>query len=564
MPKKKALERRTLSDNVSCQGYNRRARFAFVAGLLGSVGTLPLIAQEASDQLDNRDTRSIEEVVVTAQKREQNIQEVPITINAFSGVELDRRGLEDLSEIAQITPNLQIDTTSPFSGASSSLVAFIRGIGQSDFALNFDPGVGLYVDGVYYARSLGAVLDLADVERIEVLKGPQGTLFGRNTIGGAISVTTKRPGDEFSGSIDVTGGRFNKLNVKGTVNIPIVKDELRASLSFSSKNQDGFQERIAFTGEGANDALVFQDALSVQQNVTDPGNENNFSLRGKVEWEANENVRVTVSGDYSRIRENAPPTTLLDTFSSPFNAVPDDNVRSTSPGLPGPPALGPLADVFNACINGTTNNIPIPPFLCVVDGPLVASPINLFGVNVDDDPSNNVTPFDDRFITGDIDQSFSNGISFSDIDTYGVSLTLDWDIDDEIALKSITAYRGARSIIGTDIDGSPLTINEPSFDQDQEQFTQELQLTGQSFNSRLKWLLGAYYFRETGSPETNAIFGGGLVQFFSVNPQVNESYAAFGQATYDLTERLSVTGGIRVTRENKSVDPFIQDLNGVI
>lgn len=143
----------------------------------------------------------IEEVIVTAQRREESLQQTPVAVTAFTANAIEERGIEDLSEVADFTPNMVFDTTSPISGLSSGAIVFLRGIGNSDFSLTTDPGVGIYVDGVYMSRSVGGVLDVLDIERSEVLRGPQGTLFGRNTMGGAINITVRKPGDELSGQL---------------------------------------------------------------------------------------------------------------------------------------------------------------------------------------------------------------------------------------------------------------------------------------------------------------------------------------------------------------------------
>ena len=128
------------------------------------------------------------------------------------------------------------------------LSPYIRGIGQNDFAFNLEPGVGVYLDGVYLARTIGANVDLLDIDRVEVLRGPQGTLFGRNTIGGALNILTKRPADEFSYDLELTGGEYNRIDAHGTVDIPIIKGTLLSSLALSTRNRDGYQERIPFPG----------------------------------------------------------------------------------------------------------------------------------------------------------------------------------------------------------------------------------------------------------------------------------------------------------------------------
>src|SRR5262245_23975849 len=125
------------------------------------------------------------EMLVTARRREESLQRVPVAVTAFSGPALERRSIDTTQDLTAFTPNLQLDGAAPISGSSSNATAFIRGIGSNDFAIFSDPGVGLYVDDVYLGRSIGGVLDVVDLARVEVLRGPQGTLFGRNTIGGA-------------------------------------------------------------------------------------------------------------------------------------------------------------------------------------------------------------------------------------------------------------------------------------------------------------------------------------------------------------------------------------------
>ncbi|MEZ5894034.1 MAG: Plug domain-containing protein [Parvularculaceae bacterium] len=134
----------------------------------------------------------VDTITVTARKREENLQTVPLAITALTGDTLEARGAENIDEAARFAPNVAIGYASNGSGGGTNSDIFIRGIGQTDFLITTDPGVGLYIDDVYYARSIGTILDFLDVERIEILRGPQGTLFGRNTIGGAISLISKR------------------------------------------------------------------------------------------------------------------------------------------------------------------------------------------------------------------------------------------------------------------------------------------------------------------------------------------------------------------------------------
>ncbi|HEU4590757.1 MAG TPA: TonB-dependent receptor plug domain-containing protein, partial [Steroidobacteraceae bacterium] len=202
----------------------------YVAAALGTacLGS-PVMAQE----------QGLEEIVVTAQKREQNVQNVPIAITAFTADTLKDKAIGDIGALTRFAPNVNLDTGSPFSGDTSVLSASIRGIGQDDFAFNLDPGVGVYVDGVYLARTIGANQSLLDIDRIEILKGPQGTLFGRNTIGGAISIVTHTPGEEPRFIASATTGSFNRRDISATADFPL-SDKFLTTLSFSSQVRDGY------------------------------------------------------------------------------------------------------------------------------------------------------------------------------------------------------------------------------------------------------------------------------------------------------------------------------------
>src|SRR5207344_1887111 len=155
----------------------------------------------------------------------------------FTAETLKDKGVGDIGTLTRFAPNVNLDTGSPFSGDTSVLSAYIRGIGQDDFAFNLDPGVGVYVDGVYLARSVGANTNMLDVSRVEILKGPQGTLFGRNTIGGAISIVTRDPGSEFSVRGEVTTGQFSRLDVKVTADMPI-NEKILTSLTFQEQRRN--------------------------------------------------------------------------------------------------------------------------------------------------------------------------------------------------------------------------------------------------------------------------------------------------------------------------------------
>ena len=185
----------------------------------------------------------LEEVLVTARKREENLQNTPVAVSAFTAQDLQFRQVSATDQLADITPNLTFDMASPSSGSSSAAQIFIRGIGQTDFTPVTDPGVGLYIDGIYMARSVGNVLDFLDVERIEILRGPQGTLFGRNTIGGAITVYSKRPTDEPEGSLQVKFGQADMLFITARISGPL-SENLAVNLAYAFRELAGDVMRI--------------------------------------------------------------------------------------------------------------------------------------------------------------------------------------------------------------------------------------------------------------------------------------------------------------------------------
>ena len=464
----------------------------------------------------------LEEVIVTARKQTENLQRVPIAVSVFSAESIESKGVDSIVGIADFSPNVTLDFTSPISGASSALIAFIRGIGQSDFAINFEPGVGVYVDGVYYARTIGSVIDLMDVERIEVLKGPQGTLFGRNTIGGAINVTTRSPSKDFQGKAELTIGSYNRRDVRAFVNLPL-SDQIAMSVAYASRNRDGYVERRPFPGFSNNepsDLRYDNGALSRLPNGNDLGNQNNDTIRAKLAWEINDDVNLTLSVDHVEVRENSAPSVLVAAF---------------------PNAPGALEGLYNACVAGV--------------GPPICT--NVAGVG----DLTGRTPYDTRFLSGSRRVNYGNAVSGTYVDLDGASAALTWDLTDSIAFKSITAWRELDSAFGEDADMSPVIVDHHGFVMDQRQVSQELQLTGNT--DRLNWTTGLYYFRETGGIHDLVPLGGGLLQVDGPNELENVSSAAFGQLTYRIVDAWSVTVGARYTKEDKEFTGGQHDRNAL-
>jgi len=425
---------------------------------------------------------ALEEIIVTARKRSENLQETPISITAFSARGLEARQIDNISQIAEFTPNLTFDTSSAISGSKSSASIYIRGVGQNDFALSTDPGVGLYLDGVYISRSIGSVLDVVDVKSVEVLRGPQGTLFGRNTIGGAIIVTTKKPTAELGGSASITAGRFNRWFVKGNINIPI-SDTLLSSFSVARFSREGYIDR---------------------PNLGDKtGGDNSWSGRASFLWTPKENLEFNLNIDGTTLREKSCCNELVGVNPNGFFALANNGF------IFDPVPLNPSDPGFF-----DTNDLPTKPF--------------------QDNTDKNIP---------------------SNLDIYGISLTANYEMDNGMTIKSITAYRHLTSLLGRDNTHSKNIKFGQTIDVfNHKQFSQELQLQRTSFDERLKWIVGSYYFDERGANIDDVNFNP-VVHLISGGQVHNDSLAAFTQVTYNITDKLSVTSGLRWTKDTKRFMP---------
>jgi iron complex outermembrane receptor protein len=262
----------------------------------------------------------LEEIVVSARRREESIQNVPISIAAFSGADLAARQVVTTQGLTELTPNLQFSPVAPSSGNNTAGVIFIRGVGATDFIASTDPGVGFYVDGVYFARSAGTAVSLLDVDHIEVLRGPQGTLFGRNTLGGAIQVITNKPSfDRTSGSIEATFGDFSRREGIGVLNLRL-SDTLAIRLAAILRTQDGYVTNV-LTGR-------------------DLGDVNTFGARLSVLWKPTDSFELLWASDYMSDHTNGTPNVFggINT-SAPF--VQFASLAAGCPGYTGPPAPVP-------------------------------------------------------------------------------------------------------------------------------------------------------------------------------------------------------------------------------
>lgn len=437
---------------------------------------------------------AIEEVLVTARKREESLQDAPLAVTAVSGQALDTRDMTQISAIADLSPNVNFSFGGTSSGSGSAAVVYIRGVGQNDFTPVTDPGVGIYIDGVYLGRTIGSVLDVVDLERLEVLRGPQGTLFGRNSIGGVISLTTRDPGDELAGRIRATVGDDQRLDFYGTLEVPMGAN-LAGIFTGMRKSRDGYVDRNAGSAD-------------------DPGDEDVVGFRGKLVWTPSSDLTVKLTADYTREREESAAEVMVDideasTFVRLYNA----NVF----GNGAPPECaggGPLDNP--ACANDQYNGAPF---------------------------------------------ETSATLSQNDVDQWGVALHVEWTLSDNWSLSSISAYRDMEAEFARDADATPFLIFQTSDDYEQDQFSQEFQLSG-TFD-RLSLVGGLFYMEEeAANPDlVEAVIAPAFPKYIGTFTD-NDNWAVYSELTYDLSERLHLTAGARYTDETKRDDPIAYNVVG--
>ncbi len=435
-----------------------------VAGLLGSAATAAFLAAPASAQTTDTDQAApvVDDdnvIVVTARRREESIQDVPLSITAISGEALAKSGTLEITELAQEVPNLTLEVSR---GTNTTLTAFIRGVGQQDPVAGFEAGVGLYVDDIYLNRPQGAVLDIYDVERIEVLRGPQGTLYGRNTIGGAIKYVTAALPDETAIKVRGTYGSYNQADLIVTASTP-VSDSLKVGVSGARLSRGGFGDNL------------------VQEGVENY-NKDVWGARGTIEFD-NGPLFIRLSGDY--VKDNSDPRQGHRLLPGAFSGAPVlDDVYDTRAGL----------DV--------------------------------------------------------VDQ---------EVEAYGGGLTIAYELNDTMTVKSITGYRKDHSTTPIDFDSLPQAdLDVPAIYRN-KQFSQELQFLYEG--DRLSGVLGAYYLDASAFTAFDvALFTTGAIP--SVNlPGLNaqtlgdvdtKTWSIFGDFTYDLTDQFSLSLGGRYTWDKRT------------
>ena len=431
------------------------------------------------------------EIVITARRREESLQDTPVAVTVFTSASLERQQIVGTTELDQVAPNLQFATYGTLTGNNSAAQVFIRGIGQTDATPAVDPGVGIYIDDVYMGRSIGGAMEFRDIASVQVLRGPQGTLFGRNTIGGAVLLTSNAPGAGAGNTIRAGYGTDDLFEVFGAFDIPL-GEQWSARASAGYRRRDGYVTRL-FDG-------------------VDLGDENTYSGQLALRWQPSDALTFTLRGDYSHEDENGSPFV--------FRAM---NERATFPA----------AQSVAAGCPGATFPPPFVPTTATRD-PRCGNDAQALG-------------------------PFTNGGTYpatSSLENYGVSFVAEWEASSALTLKSITARRHLEWSGTRDADNTPLLILHTNYASESDQFSQEFQALIDV--GRFHGVVGAYYFNEETSDRVIVPVGNPGTSYDTQRVALeSEAWAAFTQWTFDVTDALSLTAGVRYTDETKSLQGIL-------
>ncbi len=289
-----------------------RVKNALSAGIvaLAAAIAVPAAAQDNPPpaNTDSSNDTTTPDIVVTAQFRETRLQDTPIAITAVNAALLEQRGQTDIAQVAAEAPNVTLKPQPQNGGAG--LIAFIRGVGQVDFNYALDPGVGLYVDDVYIPTLTSSLLDLMDLDRIEILRGPQGTLAGKNSIGGAIKLFSQKPDGSGHGSLSVGYGAYNKLDIRGTADFKVT-DNLFARVSGVAKSNKGYLDILDYGLTHPSSNVLPTNTRGANPIVGTQGGQSYVASRLALRWEPTDRLEINVSGDYTSDHSEPAPTVVL-------------------------------------------------------------------------------------------------------------------------------------------------------------------------------------------------------------------------------------------------------------
>ena len=454
--------------------------------------------------------QQLEEIVVTAERRETKIQDTPISLVAMSQEALESKGVEDVMDLSDFTPNLSIKGGR--TGGNNAPVFSIRGIGGGGGATG-ERGVAMYIDGIYVPRTSGSVLKVFDLDRVEVLRGPQGTLFGRNSEGGAIRLFTKQPTQEFEAYVRATYGNFDQKNITGTINFP-VSDKMAVRAQAAYLHEDGFVDR---------------GTQELGGNISRLG-------RLQVAYDFTDNVKLTLAGFYSNSHGTGSPQDIIS-----FDLQPNLNYQGNYADwlrdalvLAGQPTLGVLNDPRIVLDNFTM------PDYCFLD---------------------------------DFNPDWDQACALRDDNIYKqVDANLQWKINDDLQFTSITGYSRLDHDAFSDTVLLGFNLNQDNVQS--KSLYQEFQLNARLFGGKVDAVTGLNYFYEDSNSSghnlqrrgtsvysaaggtANGNAGEAFVRITTLanTDQTGKSVGWFNSLTWHLTDKLNLTGGLRLAYDKKEIE----------
>jgi len=435
---------------------------------------------------------TLEEVTVTAAFRTETVQHTAVSLTAISGESMAARGDNNVADVANHAPNVTL-TAAP-AAFGNSVTASIRGVGQFDPSFALEPGVGIYVDEVYQGTLFGSLLDLLDLQRVEVLRGPQGILAGKNSIGGAIKLFSKPPSDQ-DDYAQVDYGSYNRLNLKASASFALVPDILTVRLSGISKHADGWFKNYDYACTHPGSGLTTSRTGSSCELGTE-GGQSVDGGRALLRFTPTDWVMDDLSVTYLNDRSETAPTKLIYAANPAVtsNGVPFDSRFLT----------GAHSDSSYATYCATPS-----------DG-------NSFCL-----PRENT------------------------LQAWMLSNNLELRLPANIGLKLITGAQGSRGVGDYDADGSPLNVELTKGEYATHQFTQELRLNGNLFGTAVEWTAGAFYFhsRDTAGARDDLEFGG--LDFLMTDIATTQSTSGFANVRWNASDKLGISVGGRYTSDRK-------------
>ena len=515
-------------------------------------------AQQTADQdAGGRNT----EIVVTAEFREQNLQDTPIAITAVNAEMLEARGQTDIAQVAAQAPNVSL-RPQPQNGGSG-LIAFIRGVGQVDFNYALDPGVGIYVDDVYIPTLSSSLLELIDLERIEVLRGPQGTLAGKNSIGGAIKLFSQKPRGDNSGSFKVEYGSYDLVQLRGMADFRIT-DDVAVRISGMSRSRDGYVAMLDYGATHPNSNVPANNARgSGNADYETMGGESLVAGRIALRWEPTDRVEINLSGDYTREDSEAVPTVLIaagastpagvsSEFFDPFSSNPSTSLSSTFTPIPWLRGKDGTAVQLNCAF------VPVGPYSCDTGGNLLGWDPRFVSYSnfMDAMETNPQAPFKPYF-----------ALPITEFEGWGIHGNLTFDISDTLQLVYIGSWREYTSKWGQDQDATPIPVAQLDNEMNHRAWSSEVRLNFEAANGLVEGTVGGFYLDQSGEYTAR-------VDLNYVNPTIDfihgpdttpsTTKALFGTVTVRPVEALGITGGVRYTKDKKVYTYFRRNPDGTL